>query len=147
MNKIFFKILISVAFLIPAISNSKTIECPSQNFSKFLTAYQDDIRLQKIFIKKPLHWRYLEFGSSNLKSTMLKNDDDIPYPLVLPVEKWQELYGQDFKIKITKINNNYYGLLAQTTAEVRTDNYKMKFHFKFHKQCWRLQQVDNLLND
>jgi hypothetical protein len=132
MNKIFFKILTLIVFLIPVISYSKTTSCPSQNFPKFLKAYQNDISIQKKFTISPLKTNvyYPDFGEkpnvSYLKTTAIE------FPVLMNQKDRAE---QGVSLQIKKQSSRWYKVFTRSQG---SGAYSFDFDFKYSNACWRL---------
>lgn len=112
-------------------------ECPSQNFSEFLSAFRQQHDIQKQFTKIPLTTS--NYKDDYEKATVTeKTEDQIDWPVIATMEQQKSM-----------------ALIQETTPQpdnsmkVRisiseSDAYIMDYTFYRANDCWQLTRIDDL---
>ncbi|MBI5121272.1 MAG: hypothetical protein HZA67_09715 [Rhodospirillales bacterium] len=113
------------------------VACPATDFTKFLSAFANDTKVQHAFTKYPLKELQLDIDAEPEPKPIVRNLErhQIQFP-VFPLQ--EERIKQLLKIRI----NNISARKANTTLFKPNTGYKVNYFFT-KNTCWRLDRVED----
>ena len=141
MKKIFITILFLFISLFGASidnQNIKTTKCPSQNFSKFLYVFSENISVQKAFTKNPLEKLQLDLDANPEPKpfTTFLDHEKVTFP-ILPDQSYRHKNNLVFHTKKADRKTVLVSLQKPDT------DYQILYHFKQNDSCWILERIED----
>jgi hypothetical protein len=116
-----------------SVADQAAAACPSPDFSVFLRAFANDVRIQKAFVADPLQHDFIDANADPEPKpvTEMLAARDLQFPLI--VEK------DGLKAQAPVVNGDQASvkLLKEDTS------YQITYHFQQTGGCWRLVRIQN----
>ncbi|MFK3649770.1 hypothetical protein ACI2IY_15250 [Lysobacter enzymogenes] len=118
----------------PAAAATPATACPSQDFDAFLSAFADDIEVQRAFTQRPLRSETVDANADPEPKpvTAMLDGDAIKFPL-MPSRVKQQADG--LVLSQTELNGDKQVLLAKPDTD-----YQLSFFFR-KGECWTLYRM------
>jgi len=118
----------------PAAAATPATACPSQDFDAFLSAFADDVEVQRAFTQRPLRSETVDANADPEPKpvTAMLDGDAIKFPL-MPSRAKQQADG--LVLSQTELNGDKQVLLAKPDTD-----YQLSFFFR-KGECWTLYRM------
>lgn len=118
----------------PAAAATPATACPSQDFDAFLSAFADDVAVQRAFTERPLRSETVDANADPEPKpvTAMLDGDAIKFPLMASRAKQQ---ADGLVLSQTELNGDKQVLLAKPDTD-----YQLSFFFR-KGECWTLYRM------
>lgn len=113
-------------------------QCPSQQFPRFLNAFESKVKVQKAFTAIPLKFGSYAPNYGDKPDVTYLKANEIDFPVLIDAKERKK---QGVVLSINKKNTKWYQVSTHSTG---TGAYTLELNFKKIAGCWRLVSMTDL---